>query len=538
MNLQRRQEKNKIIEQGAIDSLPVEKKPTVIEALAAKFYAGGPRSEQPKAEEVICQMEQGYEAYPLLLKSILLVAALATHGLHDAGIRNRREKKFFKAIVRKFKAQDGCLGYFSYGNTVDIAINRQGGWQLRQTYLHELTHFVMYEVFQNECSPCKINETSLETKLARISKNYEKEFGQRAPKAGDEYYHKQYFLYICTIFSSYPKSQWPSELASRLMEIISTPTGNQWAKENISDLYAFFKEDIYPNIIQYLADHQFYLYLNEPDQAQAIERVARGCNLSKPALDEPSAVTKLVRKLEVIEEIGNLQTLYQFLREDVSFNLIINYFEENDINQVISDCGDIERIEPILDRITLSLSAQKLKADDEVKDEVKMGCISKLGEIKDKFHIIKKLKALTDVFLALQDKYDRELEREPGSRWKVIKKYFCQQMINNLIKYRGGSSNFEDIVNATYKKVSNAGFENISDVTEGIIRKDMRTCLKILGVEELPLPSRFSCFTFCFFKPPIIPSKDDVAGNIQAIKNIVGEHYEGITESLQYVFRN
>jgi hypothetical protein len=161
-----------------------------------------------------------------LLSPLLDITAFAVQGLHERAslLVDKKEKKL-KIILGSYKGDvkdatlggvDNAYGVYYHDNAIYLGGKRDKDTErskmfVRGTLVHEITHFVAHEVFNNDAKPYKKDDQEAINIFSRICDRIEAEV-----KKDKKSFHER----IYSVFS-YDKRNWHSELIVRVPQLIA-----------------------------------------------------------------------------------------------------------------------------------------------------------------------------------------------------------------------------------------------------------------------------------------------------------------------------
>lgn len=161
-------------------------------------------------------------------------------------------------------------GVYTSKNSVYIATKDADLPEILSYVIHESSHFIMQQLFQNSNNPFPndVYFNPLRDRMLTIidivyNKIYELE------KSSNSKEEKMAYGVIAQIYHFYDEKQWAAELIVRVPQIITLlgkDKGHDWLKTNLPDLYSFYAEVINPKIMEYLDQYKVndYLDINIP----------------------------------------------------------------------------------------------------------------------------------------------------------------------------------------------------------------------------------------------------------------------------------
>lgn len=276
--LLKRNEKNDIITQGPVLSLPdlqTGENPTPQQVIASIFYPGDEALKSFYQQKI-------EEAYTLpVLQPLMQLMALAGLGKHDAGLDNPKHKHFKIIGMQKggalFLGNPEANGYYTYKNSAfslvegavsDVAHERVNNWGW---VMHEAAHFVMHELFKNQCLPYQENDTASKERMDAIIDEVRGRAKLLLPAYHDHKWNVEWrAVYLATnnVFQSYSPDKYHQELIVKVPELIVRLGGDygySWMDHNFPTLTAFYKDHVNPAISRYLQTHKVEAYLALPE---------------------------------------------------------------------------------------------------------------------------------------------------------------------------------------------------------------------------------------------------------------------------------
>lgn len=173
-----------------------------------------------------------------LIAPILKVAAYATLGLHDLSGENARRLSIRideqnPGVDRIYGADVNAFGLYSLGgNTVYVGGNRNNRELVRGTLVHEITHFVVHEIYKNACKPYHQDNAAGREWFDRICRNLY-ELPTRAVRLP---------RLINDAFDFYREENYHAELIVRVGQIIvSIENGYQELRDRCPQLLDYYE---------------------------------------------------------------------------------------------------------------------------------------------------------------------------------------------------------------------------------------------------------------------------------------------------------
>lgn len=127
--------------------------------------------------------------------------------------------------------------YFTGTNTIYLGGEREPS-KLKGTLLHELTHFLSFEVFKNNCDPYHHDDITNRNCFEQITQNTRNNLAN-FPQELDSIRH---------VFSCYAENCWHTELIVRIPQIIAEYPNNGLALlgTHVPDLLAYYRNEFLP----------------------------------------------------------------------------------------------------------------------------------------------------------------------------------------------------------------------------------------------------------------------------------------------------
>lgn len=246
--------KSKIIRKGPLKKLENPSKPSTVDAIESKVYF-----EDDKVRDLLeGQFKSIYEDAKELAP-LMDVMALNALGHHESG---RFSDKDFKIIVAgpntlqclKVDANKEASGFFSKQFTAFANTGKPGTplATVLGTMIHESTHFVMHQVFQNEVKPYLEDDEEASTKFKAIVECIQKKVDDFPINDNTSFIAH---TLIKSVFIHYDKDQYESELIVKVPEILAelgANAGATWLRKNVPDLYKYYLEHVNPELRSYL----------------------------------------------------------------------------------------------------------------------------------------------------------------------------------------------------------------------------------------------------------------------------------------------
>lgn len=160
-------------------------------------------------------------------------------------------------------------GLYSNKNTIFIATKKLPVNEILSVMMHESSHFIMNQLFQNTSNPYPPGEKNnpLKTTFLRIVNQVKNNLEKN--KENINLKEDVAYAIINNVFTKYNKSEWPSELIVRVPQIIAhlgNHHGQQWLEKNTPELLHYYQKEIIPRINNYLEDQKASLYLSGLDE--------------------------------------------------------------------------------------------------------------------------------------------------------------------------------------------------------------------------------------------------------------------------------
>lgn len=201
------------------------------------------------------------------LKPFFYLAGLAALGCHKSALNNELKKKNLKVFVVPIDSTGDKIfrGYYSLHHSVFL--NDKNPTGILCSMLHEIMHFEINEIFENEAKPypklsgrteatnLMINATK--TRIERLPQKTKKELRLRSTL-------EVVFTPVYTNRSSSEDNQ-AAELAVKVIEIcaiLGHQQGPAWLKKHVPELWNFHVNIINPAIKAYLEEQNYSLYID------------------------------------------------------------------------------------------------------------------------------------------------------------------------------------------------------------------------------------------------------------------------------------
>ncbi len=162
------------------------------------------------------------------LQPLLKLVAFAVEGMHKLAV-SRRENKRLKIVLGSYKNNEettekvtlgtctNAYGVYYHDNTIYLGGKRSADSQrskilMRGTLIHEITHFVAHEVFQNGAAPYAKDDKKSAELFDRICRRIHREFVKDQPAVPE---------IISGVFALYDRADWHAELIVRVPQMIA-----------------------------------------------------------------------------------------------------------------------------------------------------------------------------------------------------------------------------------------------------------------------------------------------------------------------------
>jgi predicted SprT family Zn-dependent metalloprotease len=203
-----------------------------------------------------------------ILGPVMDVATYAMRGGHDRSFSKQKELNIYiidpKALASKSGLDKGGGVYpFENGIFIDYGLLEEPN-KIVGVILHEITHFVVNEVFKNKALPYFSHQESQDYKeVMKQTAERNKEFSEMMKQAAERNEAAKFSEddqtaqeIISNVFTAYPTEHArEQELIVRVSEIIGTlgpEKGASWLEKNYPELYTYFKDTFRPTVDKYL----------------------------------------------------------------------------------------------------------------------------------------------------------------------------------------------------------------------------------------------------------------------------------------------
>ena len=213
-----------IQKEGSIASIPEQ-------LLTATFVRG-----VTNTEEIVQQKYLFQKCYKTIykieiFKPLLRLAVIATQGGHRYAAKFtqlwQKQLKIYadassETVEHLHLTTDSALGVFVYKNTVYVGSKRTEN-EVCGTLMHELTHFLTDEIFDNYCRPYDGTDTNTKELINDICTSLKKD--PTCP------------YIIKSIFDDYKECSWHNEFIVRILQYIVTQENSKGAFETLEKLH-------------------------------------------------------------------------------------------------------------------------------------------------------------------------------------------------------------------------------------------------------------------------------------------------------------
>lgn len=298
----KREQKAATVAKGVLSSLPQEK-PTAPEVIASVFFPG----RGDVADFFTDKIKSAYE-HPVL-QPVMQAIALAGLGTHDEGLNNPKGKRFkiigIPAPIEQKNRNIVSRGYYSNKNSVFALVTDNPVPYDWGSVLHESTHFVMQEVFKNDCNPYHQGDGAQEKCMDTIVTRANLQFTFRKGEADAK--EEEALNAIRAVFECYNYTQYNLELIVKVPEVMGLmgpERGYSWLNENVPELVTFYNDHVNPAIRNYLREHKVddYIQLPSAEQSTLIPPAEHRLVVASKAGDTV-AVQELLKTREIFEEV-------------------------------------------------------------------------------------------------------------------------------------------------------------------------------------------------------------------------------------------
>ena len=223
-----------------------------------------------------------------LIQPILKLATMASLGYHDLASNTKSRQQ--KLLVRLDPDRDevshiaignkDCYGlYFRNDNTVYVAGKRITVDEVLGTLIHELTHFIVDEIYQNSCNPYKANDSAHKQEFTAICNELKSKYcrGESMP------------ITLQEIFG-YEESEYHGELIVRTAQILAeNSTGYQILSQQAPSLLRYFEHVFLPDCKHHYKKLKEDVFLTSTHLAQTQPFFAVASEISKTTNSTPTA---------------------------------------------------------------------------------------------------------------------------------------------------------------------------------------------------------------------------------------------------------
>lgn len=309
----RRLSKKGILAKGPIDS--IGSSIPAIAALEAAIYSDDPSYAKQHFEKKLAAF---YDCD--LLKPLIEVLAIAAAGQHDFISPKNKKLKILalsKEKYSKFTPLSEIFtpwgGHYTNKNTLFISLGVEPNIALG-TLLHEGTHFIMRQVFNNKCNPFFPGDSGKEAEkeMMEVIKITADRVTRKLRHPQDEDV-KAALESIKSIFDHYPVNKHAIEMAVKIPEILGrlgVEKGSKFLKK-FPELVKYHREIIIPAINNYLSHHKLPLEIAPSSPKINDSLVKCQAKFFQPAAKLDNIKSNEKELLTKLKELGNLCLNYQ-----------------------------------------------------------------------------------------------------------------------------------------------------------------------------------------------------------------------------------
>jgi Domain of unknown function (DUF4157) len=233
------------------------------------FYVNDPSNQGESAEiensvsKIKTRLQELYEQAETL-RPVMDVATYAMRGDHDRSFSKQKELSIYiikpEALASKSTLDPGGGVYpFENGIFIDYGLLKEPN-KIVGVILHEITHFVVNEVFKNKALPY-FSHQIVGRQYYNESQDYKEmmaktvERNKAAESIDKDKDDQTAHEIIKNVFTAYAGYQQEQELIVRVSEIIGTlgpEKGASWLGKNYPELYTYFDKKFRPTVEKYL----------------------------------------------------------------------------------------------------------------------------------------------------------------------------------------------------------------------------------------------------------------------------------------------
>jgi TPR repeat protein len=254
------------------------------------------------------------------LNPLLEITAFAVQGLHRmapdmARLYGEKNKKL-KIILAPYKGDvssvtsggtDNAFGVYYHDNAIYLGGNRDKDTErskvfVRGTLIHEITHFVAKEVFDNGCKPYFKDHKIAIARFTKITNTL-----HEAVKKNKKNIHER----IYSVFQSYKPDSWHAELIVRIPQLKVMGLEDEIAKPVYRELLEYYRDYFLKacdrHIFNLHCEHGILtaMFFNKPEQSVPLLDVGHQMNTDNGFLEIRNAPARKLRFFSSSQENEN-----------------------------------------------------------------------------------------------------------------------------------------------------------------------------------------------------------------------------------------